>query len=65
VNFLVPQQAANSLLADAVPVSLTVNGAVSNTYQVPLALNSPAIFTPGILNEDSSVNMAGQPTTQN
>lgn len=66
VNFLIPQQAAAGVIFGGhVNVVLTVDGLQSNTFQMPVTLNSPAIFNPGIENSDFSVNLATQPATQN
>jgi uncharacterized protein (TIGR03437 family) len=42
-------------------VYLTVDGNTSNTFPVSLTANAPAIFTPGILNQNNTVNLATQP----
>jgi uncharacterized protein (TIGR03437 family) len=63
VNFLLPQTAAANLIAGYIPISLVVDGHVSNKYSVPLATNALGIFNPGIINQDGSVNTVSQPTT--
>jgi uncharacterized protein (TIGR03437 family) len=66
VNFLIPQQAlAGVLFGGEVNVVLTVDGKPSNTFVMPVALNSPGVFSPGIENADASVNLATQPTGEN
>ena len=62
INLIVPpalgtQQAANVLV--------TVDGLVSNSFKVNLVLNSPGIFTPGIVNfADGTVNDAAHPAAR-
>ncbi len=34
---------------------------VSNTFAINLVTNAPAVFNPGILNQDNSVNLAASP----
>jgi uncharacterized protein (TIGR03437 family) len=63
VNFLVPQSAAANLIAGYIPISLIVDGHVSNSYSVPLSNNAPAVFVPGIINQNGSVNSTTQPST--
>ena len=61
VNLIIP-----SMLAPQSNVSViaTVDGKVSNTYQVTLTANAPGIFNPGILNSDSSVNSSSNPAAR-
>jgi len=63
VNFLVPQTAAANLIAGYIPISLIVDGRVSNSYSVTLANNAPAVFNPGIINQGGTVNTATQPVS--
>jgi uncharacterized protein (TIGR03437 family) len=60
INILVPSQ-----IPPSTPVGMyvTVNGVVSNTFRTTLAANAPGIFTPGIENQDNSVNLATQPAS--
>ncbi len=49
VNFLIPQQAAAGVIfGGQVSVVLTVDGLQSNTFEMPVAFNSPAVFNPGL-----------------
>ncbi len=65
VNFLIPQQASTGVLFGGyVNVVLNVDGQASNTFAMPVAFNSPGVFSPGIENVDASVNLATQPTSQ-
>ena len=55
----------NTPLGSAVPVVVTVDGKPSNTFNVAVVANAPGIFTPGIVNVDSStINSAGQPAAR-
>jgi uncharacterized protein (TIGR03437 family) len=45
-------------------VVVTVDGNVSNSFKVALALNVPGVFNPGIVNKDGSVNSATHPATR-
>jgi uncharacterized protein (TIGR03437 family) len=63
VNFLLPVTAAANLIAGYIPISLVVDGHVSNSYSIPLATNALGVFNPGIVNQDGSVNTSTQPTT--
>jgi uncharacterized protein (TIGR03437 family) len=63
VNFLLPQTAAANLIAGYIPISLVVDGKVSNNYSVTLATNAPGVFNPGIINENGTVNTSTQPTS--
>ena len=63
VNFLLPQTAAANLIAGYIPISLVVDGHVSNRYSVPLSTNALGVFNPGIINQNGSVNTLTQPTT--
>lgn len=44
-----------------VGVIVTVDGLASNTFALSLVPNAPAVFNPGIENQDYSVNSASQP----
>ncbi len=68
VNFIIPQQAVSGVIFGGhVNVVLTVDGMQSNTFEMPVALNSPGVFNPGIENVAGSltVNSATQPAVQN
>src|SRR5665213_167725 len=61
INVIVPaalgaQQAAG--------VVVTVDGNLSNSFKVGLALNAPGVFNPGIVNPDGSVNSATHPAAR-
>jgi uncharacterized protein (TIGR03437 family) len=58
INVLLPATLSSATQASVVA---TINGQVSNTFSVNLAQNAPAIFNPGILNQNNSVNTAAQP----
>lgn len=58
INVLVPVGLA---LSQNAGVIATVDGVVSNTFPINLTQNAPAVFTPGILNQDNSVNLSGSP----
>jgi len=57
INVLVPA-AVGSATAGVV---VTVDGAVSNTFPVNLVTNAPAVFNPGILNQNNTVNLSTVP----
>ena len=59
INLIVPSGLGNQIAADVV---VTVDGRVSNSFKVNLALNAPGIFNPGIINfDDGAVNSASKP----
>lgn len=58
INVLVPVGLA---LSQNAGVIATVDGVASNTFPINLTPNAPAVFTPGILNQDNSVNLSGSP----
>jgi uncharacterized protein (TIGR03437 family) len=64
INLIVPASLGGS---DA-PVVVTVDGKSSNTFPnafiVALTSDAPGIFTPGILNSDSSLNSATNPAAR-
>lgn len=60
INVLVPVGLGISQNAGVV---VTVDGVVSNTFAISLTQNAPAVFTPGILNQNNSVNLAGTPAS--
>lgn len=62
VNVLVPMEVVNAASAG---VTVTIDGVVSNTFPVNLVANAPAVFNPGILNQDNSVNSASAPASLN
>ncbi len=61
VNLIVPSSLAPQ---SGVPVIATINGTPSNTFKLTLLTNAPGIFTPGILNADSSINSASNPAAR-
>lgn len=62
INALIPTQLAS--IAN-VGLIVTVDGVASNTFAVTLATNAPAVFNPGIENQDYSVNSASIPAALN
>jgi uncharacterized protein (TIGR03437 family) len=60
INLLVPAVLGTG---GRVGVYVTVDGNVSNTFAVSLVPNAPGIFTPGILNQNNTVNLATQPAS--
>ena len=58
INVLVPAVLSSSQPAG---VYATIDGVISNTVSVAMAANAPAIFNPGVLNQDNSVNQTSQP----
>ncbi len=61
LNLIIPTSLAGQTTAAVV---VSANGQVSNTYNMTLTANAPGVFTPGILNSDSSVNSASKPATR-
>jgi uncharacterized protein (TIGR03437 family) len=62
INLLVPAALGTQQAASVV---VTVDGRVSDPFRVNLLLNSPGIFTPGIINfTDGAVNDAGHPAAR-
>jgi uncharacterized protein (TIGR03437 family) len=60
INLLVPAGLAGSAKAG---VAATIDGTVSNSFVVNLTPNAPAVFSPGIRNQDNSVNTATGPAS--
>jgi uncharacterized protein (TIGR03437 family) len=61
INALVP----NGLgLASTAGVVATIDGIPSNTFAVSLVQNAPAVFNPGILNQNNSVNLPASPESR-
>jgi uncharacterized protein (TIGR03437 family) len=60
INALVPAALGSAANAGLI---VTVDGAVSNTFPVTLTPNAPAIFTPGIENQDYSINSPTAPAS--
>lgn len=58
INLRVPPSLSGQTSAQMV---VTVNGVASSPYTVQLAAIAPAIFTPGVLNQDNSINSTGNP----
>ncbi|HLY19421.1 MAG TPA: hypothetical protein VKR61_19475 [Bryobacteraceae bacterium] len=58
INLRVPSSLAGQTSAQLV---VTVDGASSAPFVVPLTAVAPAIFTPGVLNQDYSVNSPSHP----
>jgi uncharacterized protein (TIGR03437 family) len=61
INVLVPAQLG---LASTAGVTATIDGVPSNTFPISLVANAPAVFNPGILNQNNSVNLATAPATR-
>ena len=61
INLIVPPSLSGQTSAAVV---VSVSGQVSNSFTLALTANEPGIFTPGILNSDSSVNSASKPATR-
>jgi len=61
INVLVPAALGSAASAGVIA---TVDGVASNTFSVNLAANAPAVFNPGILNQDNSVNSASAPASR-
>jgi len=61
INVLVPAALGSAASAGVIA---TVDGVASNTFPVNLAANAPAVFNPGILNQDNSVNSASAPASR-
>jgi uncharacterized protein (TIGR03437 family) len=61
INLIIPSSLTPQSGASVVAM---INGQVSNTFTVTLAANAPGIFTPGILNADSTVNSASNPASR-
>jgi uncharacterized protein (TIGR03437 family) len=57
INVLVP----SDLAGNTAQVVVTANGVASTAFSVNVAAANPGIFTPGILNQDGSVNSAANP----
>jgi uncharacterized protein (TIGR03437 family) len=58
INVLVPSTLGSATTASVIA---TINGQASNTFTATVAQNAPAVFTPGILNQNNSVNLVNQP----
>lgn len=58
INVVVPTQLSPNSSAG---VYASVGGVTSNTFVAAIAANAPGVFNPGILNQDNSINTAGQP----
>ncbi|MDE3198448.1 MAG: hypothetical protein KGN84_19015 [Acidobacteriota bacterium] len=58
INLIVPSALAGQQNASVIA---TVNGMMSNSFIVALALNSPGVFNPGIVNSDGSINSSAHP----
>lgn len=61
INVLVP--ASLGQFANAGVVA-TIDGVASNTYAINLVQNAPAVFNPGVLNQNNSVNLASAPASR-
>jgi uncharacterized protein (TIGR03437 family) len=61
INVLVPAGLGSAAKAGVVA---TIDGAVSNTFVVNLVANAPAVFNPGILNQNNTVNLASAPASR-
>ncbi len=62
INALIPAGVGTNA---NVGLIVTVDGVVSNTFPVALTQNAPAVFNPGIENQDYSVNLAAAPASLN
>jgi uncharacterized protein (TIGR03437 family) len=58
INFLVPPQLAGVTTAGVIA---TVDGVTTNNFAIQLVPNAPAVFNPGILNQNNTVNLASAP----
>ena len=58
INVLVPAGLGSTARAG---VFAMIDGMASNTFDVNLVSNAPAVFNPGILNQNNSVNLASAP----
>jgi len=61
INVLVPAALGSAASAGVIA---TVDGIASSTFTVNLAANAPAVFNPGILNQDNSENSASGPASR-
>jgi uncharacterized protein (TIGR03437 family) len=61
INVLVP---AGLVPAATAGVTATIDGVASNTFVVQLVPNAPAVFNPGILNQNNSINLASAPASR-
>ncbi|HEY3825758.1 MAG TPA: hypothetical protein VGL82_14435 [Bryobacteraceae bacterium] len=60
INVLVPAALGSATTAGVIA---TIDGVVSNTFSVTLTPNAPAVFSPGILNQNNSVNSGSAPAS--
>jgi len=60
INLRIPPSLSGQPSAQMV---VTVDGASSAPFTVPLTAVAPAIFTPGVLNQDNTVNSPAQPAS--
>ncbi|MDP9054936.1 MAG: hypothetical protein M3N93_11645 [Acidobacteriota bacterium] len=60
INFLVPPQLSGATAG----VIATVDGTTTNNFAIQLAPNAPAVFNPGILNQNNTVNLAASPASR-
>ncbi len=58
INFLVPQQLAGGTTAGVIA---SIDGVTTNNFAIQLVPNAPAVFNPGILNQNNTVNLASAP----
>jgi len=61
INVLVPTQLGSAANAG---VTATIDGVASNTFPVSLIANAPAVFNPGVLNQNNSVNLSSTPASR-
>jgi uncharacterized protein (TIGR03437 family) len=61
INVLVPAALGQAGVAG---VLATIDGVASNTFPITLVSNAPAVFNPGILNQNNSVNLASAPASR-
>lgn len=55
INFLVPPQLAGDTTAGVIAI---VDGVTTNNFAIQLVPNAPAVFNPGILNQNNTVNLS-------
>jgi uncharacterized protein (TIGR03437 family) len=60
INVLVPAGLGSATTAGVVA---TIDSVASNTFATSLVTNAPAVFNPGILNQNNSVNLVADPAS--
>ena len=61
INFLVPPQLAGGTTAGVIA---TIDGVTTNNFPIQLVPNAPAVFNPGILNQNNTVNLSSAPASR-